>query len=107
MRTRNAFRGRLRGRGGKTAAWMVVAITLCGSVTVRPAVAADPQAQARKHSRKAAQLAEANKCRAAVEEYSKALAVLKDPALFFNRGECYRRIGDNGHALADYRLFLL
>jgi tetratricopeptide (TPR) repeat protein len=107
MRTPNAFRGRLQGWGGKTAVWMVVAITLCASVTLRPAIAADPQAVARKHSRKAAQLAAANKCRAAIEEYSKALAVLKDPALFFNRGECYRRIGDNGRALADYRLFLL
>ena len=106
MRTPHAFRGRLQGRGGKTATWMVVAITLCGSLTMRPAVAADPQALARKHSRKAAQLAAANKCRAAIEEYSKALAVLKDPALFFNRGECYRQIGDKEHALADYRLFL-
>jgi hypothetical protein len=106
MRTRNAFRGRLQGRGWTTAVWVVVAITLSSSVTVRPAAAADPQAQARKHSRKAAQLAAANNCRAAVEEYSKALAVLKDPALFFNRGECYRRIGDKEHALGDYRLFL-
>jgi hypothetical protein len=86
--------------------WAVVAITVGGSVTVRPAAAADPQAEGRKHSRRAAQLAAANKCRAAIGEYDKALAVLKDPALLFNRGECYRRIEDKEHALADYRRFL-
>ena len=31
---------------------------------------------------------------------------MKDPALLFNRGECYRRIEDKEHALADYRRFL-
>lgn len=100
MRTRNAF-------GGGTIVWLVAAVTLCGSVTMPPAAAAaDPQAEGRKHSRRAAQLAAADKCRAAIPEYGKALALLKDAALFFNRGECYRRLQDNERALADYRQFL-
>jgi hypothetical protein len=34
------------------------------------------------------------------------MAILRDPALLFNRGECHRKLGDNDAALEDYRQFL-
>jgi hypothetical protein len=60
-----------------------------------------------RHSRKAAALAGANNCQAAVPEYTKALHLLKDPVLLFNRAECYRTLGDRDAALVDYRQFLV
>ena len=33
-------------------------------------------------------------CAAAIEEYTKAFELLGDPAVLFNRAECYRRSGD-------------
>ena len=59
-----------------------------------------------RHSRKAARLAGADKCAAAVPEYTAAFRLLKDPVLLFNRAECYRVLGDRAAALADYRRFL-
>ena len=44
------------------------------------------EAEGRKHARKANQLADVNKCKAAIPEYTKALRLLKDPTLLFNRG---------------------
>jgi tetratricopeptide (TPR) repeat protein len=64
-------------------------------------------AEGLRHSRKAAALAGANNCKAAVPEYTKALQLLKDPVLLFNRAECYRTLGDRNAALADYRRFLV
>jgi hypothetical protein len=80
-----------------------------------PAYAAGPkhgggpnrsEVEGRKHARKANQLADVNKCKAAIPEYTKAIHLLKDPTLLFNRGECYRRTGDAKKAIADYRKFL-
>src|SRR5215831_13104788 len=71
------------------------------------ALAANPQVEGRKHARKANHLAEINKCKLAIPEYTKALKLLKDPTLLFNRAECYRRTGDAAKAVADYRKFLL
>jgi len=45
-------------------------------------------------------------CAAAIEEYTKAFDLLGDPAVLFNRAECYRRTGDAEHAVDDYRAFL-
>jgi len=72
---------------------------------VRPA-RADDAADGRRHAQRASSLAAAGKCRQAVSEYDKALAVLRDPALLFNRGECHRKLGDFDAALEDYNQFL-
>lgn len=63
-------------------------------------------AEARRHAQRASNLAAAGKCRQAVAEWDKALAILRDPALLFNRAECYRELGDVDAALGDYRQFL-
>ena len=63
-------------------------------------------AEGLRHSRRAATLAGANNCKAAVPEYTKAIKLLKDPVLLFNRAECYRTLGNRDAALADYRKFL-
>ncbi len=68
--------------------------------------AADPRAEGRKRARKASQLAAAGKCKPAIPEFSAAYKRLKDPALLFNRGECYRKLGQKEKALADFRQFL-
>ena len=52
------------------------------------------EAEGRRHARKANQLADVNKCKAAIPEYTKAIRLLKDPTLLFNRAECYRRTGE-------------
>lgn len=66
----------------------------------------DDAAEARKHAQRASNLAASGKCRQAVAEWNKAMAILRDPALLFNRGECYRKLGDADAALDDYRQFL-
>jgi hypothetical protein len=63
-------------------------------------------AEGLRHSRKAARLAGADNCAAAVPEYTAAFRLLKDPVLLFNRAECYRLLGERNAALADYRRFL-
>ena len=65
------------------------------------------EAEGRRHARKANQLADVNKCKAAIPEYTKAIRLLKDPTLLFNRAECYRRTGEAQKAIADYRKFLV
>ena len=93
----------------------VVVCLLATASTVAPVYAAGPkhgggpnrsEVEGRKHARKANQLADVNKCKAAIPEYTKAIHLLKDPTLLFNRGECYRRTGDAKKAIADYRKFL-
>jgi tetratricopeptide (TPR) repeat protein len=92
------------------AAMLVVGVLLAvgGAVALGEPVAqaANAQAQGRKHARKANHLADINKCKLAIPEYSKALRMLNDPTLLFNRADCYRRVGDAPRALADYRKFL-
>jgi tetratricopeptide (TPR) repeat protein len=51
-------------------------------------------------------LAGAGDCQSAIDEYIKAYELLKDPVVLFNRGECFRRVGDNDAAIDDYREFL-
>ncbi|HSZ81453.1 MAG TPA: hypothetical protein VLA14_04180 [Polyangia bacterium] len=60
----------------------------------------------RHHLEKANALAGDGKCAAAVKEYTAAYEKLQDPIVLFNRAECYRRLGDNAAAAADYRGFL-
>jgi tetratricopeptide (TPR) repeat protein len=71
-----------------------------------PALAAPGSAAGRKHAAKANQLAAQNKCKTAVFEFTKAYKLLKDPALLFNRAECYRKIGKDSQAVKDYEQFL-
>jgi hypothetical protein len=63
-------------------------------------------AEGLRHSRRAASLAGANNCKAAIPEYTKAIKMLKDPVLLFNRAECYRTVGKGDAAVTDYRQFL-
>ena len=67
---------------------------------------ADDSADGRRHAKRASHLAASGKCKQAIAEYDKALAVLHDPALLFNRGECHRKLGDAEAALEDYNQFL-
>jgi hypothetical protein len=71
-----------------------------------PAQARDPVAEGRSHLRKANALAGNDRCEAAIKEYSLAFERLHDPVVLFNRAECYRRIGEDASAAADYRAFL-
>lgn len=80
----------------------VVALGLSARVQAR----GDDASEARRHAQRASGLAASGKCRQAVAEWTKALAILRDPALLFNRGECYRKLGDTDSALDDYRQFL-
>src|SRR4051812_3166523 len=91
-------------------AWMVTmtaGVLTGGRVGIGVAHAANAEAEGRKHARKANHLADINKCKAAIPEYSKAIRLLKDPTLLFNRAECYRRTGEASKAVADYRKFLV
>jgi hypothetical protein len=67
---------------------------------------ADPIAVGRYHLRKANQLAGEDHCHSAIHEYTLAYDKLRDPVVLFNRAECYRRIGQAGKAVTDYRAFL-
>jgi hypothetical protein len=95
----------------------VLVVCLCAGAGAVPVHAARPgrgasrgpnknEAEGRRHARKANQLADVNKCKAAIPEYTKAIRLLKDPTLLFNRAECYRRTGEAAKAVADYRKFL-
>ncbi len=70
------------------------------------AQARDAVAEGRAHLRKANALAGNDRCEAAIKEYSLAYDRLHDPVVLFNRAECYRRIGEDASAAADYRAFL-
>ena len=63
-------------------------------------------AEGRYHLRKANGLAGDDRCQAAIHEYTLAFKKLGDPVVLFNRAECYRRIGEDEKAIADYRAFL-
>jgi hypothetical protein len=61
---------------------------------------------ARHHLEKANKLAGEGNCAAAIKEFTAAYDKLQDPIVLFNRAECYRRLGQNAEAAADYRGFL-
>jgi len=63
-------------------------------------------AEGRYHLRRANGLAGDDRCQAAIHEYTLAYRKLGDPVVLFNRAECYRRIGEDEKAIADYRAFL-
>ncbi|MES1165001.1 MAG: tetratricopeptide repeat protein, partial [Verrucomicrobiota bacterium] len=67
---------------------------------------ADDIADGRRHAQRASHLSASGKCRQAIGEYDKAIAVLHDPTLLFNRGECHRKLGSVDAALEDYKQFL-
>jgi tetratricopeptide (TPR) repeat protein len=83
-----------------------VTVLVLGALIQTPAFAAPRGAAGRKHAAKANQLAAHNRCKAAVAEFTKAYRLLKDPALLFNRAECYRKIGKDSQAVKDYEQFL-
>ena len=70
------------------------------------AVLADDASDARRHAQRGTSLAASGKCRQAVMAFDKALAILRDPALLFNRAECHRKLGDDAAAIDDYKQFL-
>jgi tetratricopeptide (TPR) repeat protein len=82
---------------------LALSIAIAG---VGPAQARDSVAEGRSHLRKANALAGNDRCEAAIKEYSLAFEKLHDPVVLFNRAECYRRIGEDASAAADYRAFL-
>jgi len=85
---------------------LVVAVVAAAAPGMTGVARADDAADARKHAQRASSLAASGKCRQAVAEFDKALAVLRDPALLFNRGECHRKLGDADAAIDDYKQFL-
>jgi len=100
-RTTRSRAGSLR-VGWAFACAFVMALGLSAPVRAR----GDDAAEARRHAQRASSLAASGKCRQAVAEWNKAMAILRDPALLFNRAECYRKLGDPDAALEDYRQFL-
>lgn len=94
-------------RAAKAAILAVCLLAGAGAIPVHAAGPNKNEAEGRKHARKANQLADVNKCKAAIPEYTKALRLLKDPTLLFNRAECYRRTGEATKAVTDYRKFLV
>ena len=58
------------------------------------------------HLKRANALADKGDCQSAIDEYTKAYELLNDPVVLFNRGECFRRVGDTDPAIDDYREFL-
>ena len=90
----------------RTRAGAAVVILLALAAGAAQARDADPVAVGRYHLRKANQLAGEDHCHSAIHEYTLAYQKLKDPVVLFNRGECFRRIGQAEKAVSDYRLFL-
>jgi tetratricopeptide (TPR) repeat protein len=87
--------------------WQRLIGVALGTLLVLPVPArADDAADGRRHAERASHLSASGKCRQAIGEYDKAIAVLHDPALLFNRGECHRRLGNGEAALEDYNQFL-
>lgn len=97
-----------RSRTGRLpAVWaLALAFTMVLGLATRVQARGDDAAEARHHAQRASNLAASGKCRQAVAEWNKALAILRDPALLFNRAECYRKLGEPDSALEDYRQFL-
>ncbi|HVR63139.1 MAG TPA: tetratricopeptide repeat protein [Polyangia bacterium] len=101
----------MRARPGRSLSILVMAVVWMACAALAGGVAnagdyAKAYAEGLRHSRRAATLAGANNCKAAVPEYTKAIKLLKDPVLLFNRAECYRTLGNRAAALTDYRRFL-
>lgn len=79
---------------------------LVGCLLAAPRVRGDDAAAGRRHAQRASHLAAGGRCRQAIAEFDKAIAVLHDPSLLFNRGECHRKLGNADSALEDYNQFL-
>lgn len=94
---------RRRRRAPRLAARVLVCLAIAAPALV---ARADDASEARRHAQRATSLAASGKCRQAVIEFDKALAILRDPALLFNRAECHRKLGDAGAAVDDYKQFL-
>ena len=91
----------------KVAAIAVTATLLFAAAGVTRAASSEHAiAEGRYHLRKANGLAGDDRCQAAIHEYTLAYKKLGDPVVLFNRAECYRRIGEDEKAVADYRAFL-
>jgi hypothetical protein len=90
----------------KTGAAALTAILLLAAAAAAQADSPHAIAEGRYHLRKANGLAGDDRCQAAVHEYTLAYKKLGDPVVLFNRAECYRRIGEDEKAIADYRAFL-
>jgi len=84
---------------------LLAAVWLLAAGAPARAASRDPS-EGRRHLRKANALASEGRCDAAVREYTVAYQKLGDPVVLFNRAECYRRLGQNANAAADYRGFL-
>ena len=84
----------------------VALVCLLASGTARAREHHEHHVDGRHHLEKANALADDGKCAAAVKEYTAAYEKLHDPIVLFNRAECYRRLGENTDAVADYRGFL-
>jgi hypothetical protein len=65
-----------------------------------------PGTEGKDHLKRANALAGEGDCEAAIEEYTKAYELLKDPVVLFNRAECYRRTAKGENAVDDYQAFL-
>jgi tetratricopeptide (TPR) repeat protein len=68
--------------------------------------ASEPDTDGKAHLKRANALADKGDCQSAIDEYTKAYELLNDPVVLFNRGECFRRVGDTDPAIDDYREFL-
>lgn len=86
--------------------WLASSLAALSVIGAGLAQARDPVAEGRAHLRKANALAGNDRCEAAIKEYTLAYDRLHDPVVLFNRAECYRRIGEDASATADYRAFL-
>lgn len=75
--------------------------------TAQAALAVGPADVGRAHAKKANQLATAGKCKQAIPEFTFAYEALSDPAILFNRAECFRKLARNMEAAADYEKFLV
>jgi hypothetical protein len=84
----------------------IIAIALLGMATQVHAQGLQGLEAGRAHAMKANELSAAGNCAAALDEFTAAYAALKDPTLLFNRAECYRKVGKNQEAIADYKAFL-
>jgi hypothetical protein len=84
----------------------VALVCLLAGGTARAREHHEHHVDGRHHLEKANALADDGKCAAAVKEYTAAYEKLQDPIVLFNRAECYRRLGENADAVADYRGFL-
>ena len=95
-----------RGPSTRTALFALEGAVVIVALLAGGAARADDASDARRHAQRGSSLAAAGKCKQAVVEFDKALAVIRDPALLFNRAECHRKLGEPEAALEDYNQFL-